>query len=286
MKIDQASLQTIDYIPNTVQNLIDIHSKNKYKPQIALEEYSSQQNNIYSFPSYTGKRKKSVILFFHGGGYFLPLSKTTYIACSSLSKNISEFADVLLVTFPLSSECKFPDNLRITHSHLLSIKERLQSKYQHIFFCGESSGANMCAVIASEYSFKIKGIILITPSLDYYKQDYPSKKYSTKQKQPALKIRQFLADLYVPQNIEKSSPLLSPIYSENLSSFPPALIFIAGNDPFRDEAALFHDKLHDLGVISKIIGYEETIHNFFSYRIDPHFSNCINTIKQFIHSHI
>jgi acetyl esterase len=57
-------------------------------------------------------------------------------------------------------------------------------------------------------------------------------------------------------------PKVSPIFADDLSDSPPALIITAEYDTLRDEAKAYADKLHNSGVETRYTCYDGMIHGF------------------------
>ena len=55
---------------------------------------------------------------------------------------------------------------------------------------------------------------------------------------------------------------VSPIFAEDLSGLPPALIIAAEHDTLRDEAKAYADRLESSGVRTKYTCYDGMIHGF------------------------
>lgn len=254
------------------------------KPLITIqpESYSNELNAIYILPRNHQKphQKDSILLFIHGGGYWHGPMQKTLDACETLSKRLRTNTDVALITYPLAPKCQFPDNINFTEQFIKRAITNLSRQYKNIFLCGESSGANLaCAILLKGNINDITGLILLSPSLDYYKQDYPSK---MKQLYPNNKIRSFLAKQYLPEKIDRTHELVSPIYSKHLKCLPPLIIFTSEKDPFRDESHHFHRKVKFYGNKADIFEYELGCHNFFSYKLEPCFTMTTQHINTFI----
>ena len=257
-------------------NQIDIDSIKR------LKETGNKSEAIYNLFK-ANIKSKNIILYFYGGGYFLPASKKQH-ELSNLMSNLLNI-DVMLINYPLAPKYMFPNNLIETKKILSSISKNELSAYDNIFIIGESSGGNLItSILMSGYSVpKCKGLVLLYPSLDYYKQDYPSK---IKYQEYGLKknIRDFYSQNYLMATENKKDPLLSPIYSKNYCSLPKTCLHVAGLDPLKDESILFSKKLSQHGGDLKTIIHKNAIHNFFSFQIEPYFTNTLNSIKFFTDS--
>jgi len=132
---------------------------------------------------------------------------------------------------------------------------------------GESAGANLAAVVCllakdNKANPKIVFQVLIYP---------PTQLGGVPATRPAAsgylldqRSIEWFHSHYLPKDVDRTDPRLSPLAAKDVSRLPPAYIVTAGFDPLRDEGMAYADKLKQAGVSVTYIDYPSMIHGFFS----------------------
>ena len=125
-----------------------------------------------------------------------------------------------------------------------------------IVVCGESAGGNLAAVTClrsrSNPHVTIRYQVLLQPVVDFT-LSFPSIAMPSTE---CLVPREDLAwyyRTYSNDQCDPRDPRVSPIYAEDLSGLPPALIIAAQFDTLRDEAQAYAERLRSAGVATRYI---------------------------------
>jgi acetyl esterase len=128
---------------------------------------------------------------------------------------------------------------------------------------GESAGANLaaalCVLNARRGGPAIRHQTLIYPCVDATLES-PSMAGGPPGFQKKDVIQ--LVELY-RGSVKVTDPLISPMFAENHSALPPALIITADLDPIRDDGPRYARCLNDAGVAAKWVNYMGMPHGFF-----------------------
>jgi acetyl esterase/lipase len=201
-----------------------------------------------------GKRD-ILIVFFHGGGFVdgdldQPDSFLRRLA------DASGYPVVLSSSYTLAPVKPFPAAVEDAHAVLTWAKKnkaRLGWTGKRLLVAGIEAGANLAAVSAlmsrDRAAPQLAGQILIMPMLDPGLSTCSMREMPTCTDQAKL-VNECAAAYrgYLPHAADRSHPYASPLQSSRLKNLPPALILSTDDDPLRDEAEAYGNKLIHAGV--------------------------------------
>jgi len=204
--------------------------------------------------SIDGKRDL-LIVFFHGGGFVDGDLDESDGFLRRLAE-ASGYPVVLSSTYTLATSKPFPAAVEDAHAVLMwskKNKSKLGWTGKRMLVAGIEAGANLaavCALMARDRAApQIAGQILIMPMLD------PGLSTCSMREMPncadsAKVVNECAAAYrgYLPHPADRSHPYASPLQSSRLKNLPPALILSAEDDPLRDEAEAYGNKLIAAGV--------------------------------------
>lgn len=218
-----------------------------------------------------------LMINFHGGGFVYG----NLTAADWLCGNVAGRAGVVVVSvdYRLAPEYPAPipyqDCLAAT-SWLVQQAERLQVDPTQVSLMGESAGGNLAALVALAWRDRVRADprwpVLERQILLYPATDLTLSSASVSELAEAPMLRRTSLDWYgrrylpqgLPDSLASDDPWVSPIFALDHSELAPALIFAAGQDPLRDDALRYADKLTDAGVAVRTVLYPEAIHGFAS----------------------
>src|SRR5215831_3983874 len=193
-----------------------------------------------------------VILYLHGGGYVKGGIEESDAFCRTLAYVTRQ--TVLSIAYRLAPEHRFPAALDDavaaavwTAAHAIDVGGTPGS----LVVCGESAGGNLaavaCQLLRSDLRVAIRHQVLLQPVVDFT-LSFPSIAMPPTE---CLVPRDDLAwyyRTYRGDGCDPKDPRVSPLYADDLSGLPPALIIAAEYDTLRDEAEAYAERLKAAGV--------------------------------------
>ncbi|MGZ5198378.1 MAG: alpha/beta hydrolase [Telluria sp.] len=217
---------------------------------------------LYSFGP-ASPRRDTLIVFFHGGGFVKGSLDETDHFLRRLAW--SDPAHVILSsTYTLATVSPFPAAVEDAHAVLLWAKKnktKVAWNGKRMLVAGIEAGANLAAVCALMSRDRggppIDGQVLIMPMID------PALSTGSMREVPRCPNKARELELlsgtcaagyrgYLPHPADRAHPYASPLQSSRLRNLPPALILTTEDDPLRDEAEQYGEKLSANGVATTV----------------------------------
>ncbi|GED84233.1 alpha/beta hydrolase [Streptomyces sp. 6-11-2] len=213
-----------------------------------------------------------VLVYFHGGAFFLGSLETHDHVARSLAKETG--LKVVSVGYRLAPEAAFPAGLDDCYAVVRWVAEEgtgLAWDGTTLAVAGDSSGGTFAAAVAArahDDGFdRITHQILYYPSLDldFDVDHYPSlRENAVGYGLETAGLKPFNA-FYLDSGADPADPLVSPIKRTDLTGLPPALVVTAEHDPMRDEGELYGERLREAGVEATVSRYEGAGHGFVQH---------------------
>jgi acetyl esterase len=211
---------------------------------------------------YTPADAKGLLVYFHGGAFFLGSLDTHDHVARALAKETGR--RVVAVSYRRAPEAAYPAGLQDCYTAVRWAAEH----YGPPALAGDSSGGNFVAAVAAmahDDGFDhITHQVLFYPSLDL---DFDADRYPSLRENAegygleTAGLKPFNA-FYLASGAKPDDPLVSPIKRADLTGLPPALILTAEYDPLRDEGELYGRRLRDARVEATVTRYAGANHGF------------------------
>ncbi|KAF9651949.1 hypothetical protein BDM02DRAFT_3138368 [Thelephora ganbajun] len=216
------------------------------------------------------KNSERIILYVHGGAYFMFDAITHRLITIPLSKYVN--ARVFSVNYRLAPETKFPGPLHDVVSSYFRLVDDLQIPPSNIIVAGDSAGGALCLALMMylrDNDYPLPGAaILLSPWVDL---TMSCESWDSNAKYDVLSkpIQGGLLDpitCYLGEHMEKylTHPYASPLFG-NFGGLPPMLIQAGDAEVLRDEITLLAYKASLAGVKIRHELYEDAVHVFHTY---------------------
>jgi acetyl esterase len=201
-----------------------------------------------------GKRKPGsaapLVLHFHGGAF----TSGDLDSGACMAHLLAEVdAVVVSVAYPLAPEHRFPDAVEAGYVALEWVykqRNKLGGKGAPVYLAGDEAGGNLAAAVALVARDRghppLAGQILVAPMLDPCVGTA-----SLRQTQECGMSACKWADgwqQYLRGPMDAEHPYAVPGKATRLVGLPPALILTGADDPMRDEALVYAQRLRDAGI--------------------------------------
>ncbi|KAI8998031.1 Alpha/Beta hydrolase protein [Gaertneriomyces semiglobifer] len=236
--------------------------------------YPQPSENVKPDSASESKRKKKVILYCHGGAYFVCSRKTHRGITWRLAKYSS--SPVLVIDYRLAPEHPFPAALHDVLSAYLFLLESYSP--DQIGFVGDSAGGGLCLAallwIRDHGGINVDGVtqpvpmpgsaVLFSPWMDLTHSQPSWFLNAPYDYLPAVPQHNAACHYYVRSNDLLTNPLVSPLFAEpaNDKQLCPILIQVGDAERLRDEAIVFWKKFSDAGADISLELYEDQPHVF------------------------
>ncbi|MFG3021573.1 alpha/beta hydrolase [Streptomyces sp. NPDC048254] len=220
----------------------------------------------------TAADRHGLLVYFHGGAFFLGSLETHDHVTRSLAKETG--LKVVSVGYRRAPEAAFPAGLDDCHAVTRWAAEQGESlgwDGTTLALAGDSSGGTFVAAVAArahDDGFdRITHQVLYYPSLDL---DFDEDRYASLRENAVgygletAGLKPFNS-FYLDSGADPADPLVSPVKRKDLSGLPPALVVTAEFDPLRDEGELYGRRLRQAGVAARVSRYEGAGHGFVQH---------------------
>jgi acetyl esterase len=208
-------------------------------------------------------------LYLHGGGWWIGRPDHFDNNCRWIAEGAG--CVVASVDYRLAPEHKFPTAAEDCYAALLWFAEHageLNVDASRLSVGGGSAGGNLTAVVAlmarDRNGPRLRFQVLEIPATDLT-LSHPS---VTENGEGYLLTRAAMEQCvgyYLADPADARNPYCSPMFAEDLTGLPPALVMTAELDPLRDEGEAYGKRLQEAGVPTTIRRWDGQIHGSQSF---------------------
>lgn len=212
--------------------------------------------------------EEDVLVWIHGGGWMLG----DLDACEGVARALANRAGcaVLTIDYRLAPEHPFPAAFEDSWAAIGWARRN----FSKVAVGGDSSGGNLAAAAAlraRDYQLDLALQLLVYPVLDStmdtsakrrFVQLYSNFAGSGDYGRTTYERIGHLWDAYVPDELMRRSPIVSPLHAETLSGVSPAIIITAEHDILREEGVEYARRLQKDQVPVETHDYVGQIHGF------------------------
>lgn len=199
-----------------------------------------------------GNRRQAagrIVLHLHGGAFTGGGLESSECLAQLLA---DAGAMVLSIAYPLAPGHPFPDAVEAGYAALQwahQERARIAGAKAQLFLAGEEAGGNLAAGIAlvarDRAAPPLAGLLLVAPMLD------PCTASASQRAAQGEQVQCRFADgwkQYLRSPRDAEHPYAVPAYAQRLAGLPPTLVLAGEDDPMRDEAMAFAQRLTQAGV--------------------------------------
>ncbi|MBE1878312.1 alpha/beta hydrolase [Myceligenerans pegani] len=212
--------------------------------------------------------EEDVLVWMHGGGWMLG----DLDACEGVARALANRAGcaVLSIDYRLAPEHPFPAALDDSWAAISWARQN----FARVAVGGDSAGGNLAAAAAlraRDLRVDLALQLLVYPVLDSTMDTTAKQRFVESYSDFAgrgdygrttYERIAYLWDAYVPDELMRRSPVVSPLHAETLRGAPPAVVVTAEHDFLRAEAVEYASRLRSDQVSVEIHDYAGQIHGF------------------------
>ncbi|KAJ7070773.1 Alpha/Beta hydrolase protein [Mycena amicta] len=237
----------------------------------------------------TEPKSERVVLYIHGGAYYLSSAAGQRLISIPLSKYTD--ARVFALDYRLAPETRFPGPLHDAVSAYLRLVEDLHIPPENIIVCGDSAGGGLSLALLlylrdNNYPLP-SAAILMSPWVDLTMscESWSSNAAYDVVPIPVDTNHMHPIALYLGDQIEQylTHPYASPLFGD-FTGLPPLLIQVGDAEVLRDEIALLAHKATLQGVDVRHELYQDCIHIFQIYPFLDASHRAFMSIRHFVRS--
>ena len=275
--LKSSSLEALRKGQNAVGELMEA----KYRREIICREHPfAEFSGAWVMPK--DQRREGVVLYLHGGGYVC--GDLEYAKGFGSMLAVCCGVKVFCAAYRLAPEHPYPAALEDAVTAYRYLLEKGYSP-EHIALCGESAGGGLCYALClklKELGIKQPCCIVgISPWTDLTASGESYERNRERDPSMSVSILENFASYYTDNRLD---PMVSPLFAD-LSSMPPSLLFVGGDEIMCSDAQQLHGKLIEQGRESTLVIKPERWHGYILYGLRED-EDDIQRINGFLNRHL
>lgn len=208
--------------------------------------------------------EQNIVFFLHGGAYLAPPAPQHFNTAVEMAEETD--ALIFMPIYPKAPNYDYTDAYPKLLDTYKSMLEQTSSPKNVVFF-GDSAGGGLAvglsSLLADENLTQPKRIILSSPWLDASSEN-PNMKKNEKNDTilPAQAYFKATGRLWADGEKNVYDPLVSPLYSDNLSSLPPTYIVAGDSEMLYPDMVRFKEKVENVGKDIDLFVKKDMVHDY------------------------
>lgn len=243
--------------------------------EVPISNHVQLPARVYRPHGYSKKEPLPTLFYVPGTAFIAVETKFTHLVCSHICEQAQ--CQIIVINHRLAPEEQFPVGLHDAY-RLLNFFTKIAPEFfnidpNRVVISGYSSGGNFAALMAiqaKKENINVRRQILVSPFVDLSRSLNAFKEYEEKDTDIKDEFVKWFLKLYIPPNIDRKHPSLSPFWvkQEELKGLPPTDIMLAEYDRFRSDAEGFYTKLKEAGVDTSRYMFENEKHSYLWYKLE------------------
>lgn len=211
---------------------------------------------------------QQVIFYLHGGAYVFQPNREHFNTVEDIIKKTD--AHVVMPIYP-----KAPNHdYKVAYPKILEAYRKTISKTasrENITFVGDSAGGGLVVGLSSLLTYadipQPRQLILISPWLDAASNNPNMKIFKESDRvSPSQTFLQVTGQLWAGGENDVYHPLVSPIYTKQITNLPPLYIIAGGDEMFYPDILRFQSYLLEAGIEVQLFIKDHMMHNYAIFR--------------------
>lgn len=215
--------------------------------KVEIDSYDGKKIDIYIYKKRRSRGNLPVLIYYHGGGFFLRGSLMDKMVIEHYVKKAN--LAVIYVDYRVSVDHPYPipneDSFSV-YKWAISRGKEFGLDPERIFFEGYSAGGALAistVLMARDRGLSLpKGVILKSPVTDHNQSTFSARTFKDTPVWDSISNK-FMWDLFLREVNGDIPHYASPLKTKDLSFFPKTYIEIAEFDPLHDEGLLLGNRL-------------------------------------------